>query len=95
MEKIPNDITIDNYQYKYKAELPNEYYSYRCKYLTVCKILIKINKENLVKLKENSADNIDYTITSREKIHKCNKITDIDEEKNASEDDYIINILII
>ena len=76
-------------------ELSNEYYSYRCKYRTVCKILIKINKENLVKLKENSPDNIDYTITSREKIHKCNKITDIDEEKNASKDDYIINILII
>ncbi len=31
MEKIPNEITIDNYQYKYKAELSNEYYSYRCK----------------------------------------------------------------
>ena len=89
MEKIPNEITIDNYQYKYKNELSNEYYSYRCRYRTVCKILIKINKENLVKLKENQTDNIDYTITSREKIHKCNKKTDIDEEKNGAEDEFI------
>ena len=47
MEKIPNEITIDNYQCKYKNELSNKYYSYRCRYLTVCKILIKINKEKI------------------------------------------------
>ena len=93
MEKIQNEITIDNYQHKYKDELSNEYYSYRCKYRKVCKILIKINKENLVKLKNNSSDNFDYTITSRDKIHKCNKKIDIDEEKNESEDDYINIIL--
>ena len=44
MKKIPNEITIDNYQYKYNNELSNEYYSYRCRYPTACKILIKINK---------------------------------------------------
>lgn len=89
MEKIPNDITIDNYQYKYNNELSNEYYSYTCKYRTIRKILIKINKDNLVKLKENSTDNIDYTITSREKIHKCNKKIDIDEERKRADDEFI------
>ena len=38
MEKIPNEITIDNYQYKYKNELDNNHYFYRCKYLTAYKI---------------------------------------------------------
>ena len=84
-----NEITIDNYQYKYKGEFSNEYYYYRCKYLTVCKILIKINKENLVKIKANSADNIDNTISSIEKIHKFNKKIDINDDNNASKDDYI------
>lgn len=97
MAKILDEITINNYQYKFKNELVNDYYSYRCKYRTACKILVKINKENLIKLKENSTDNIEYTITSNETIHKCKKKTDLDilSFMNKYNDKYKTKLILI
>ena len=52
-------------------------------------ILIKINKENLIKLKENSTDNFEFTITNNETIHKCKKKPDLNEEINGTGDELI------
>ena len=42
--------------YEYKNELANNLYSYRCRYRTHCKIIIKINKENISKFHINYFD---------------------------------------
>ncbi len=47
--EIPSKIIIDNFKYSFKSELKNQQYSYRC-YHRSCIVLIKINKENLLKI---------------------------------------------
>ena len=48
--------------------------------MTFCKVLIKIDKENLIKYKSNKLEDIKYTITSKEKEHSC--IKNKQEKKN-------------
>ena len=69
--EIPSKIIIDNFQYSFKSELKNQQYSYRC-YHRSFKVLITINKENLLKImnkgnKEN--EKIEYNINKKE--HSC------------------------
>ena len=68
----PRNITLDKYQYSFKDNLTNDYYSYRCKHRNICKIYIKIAKTELIKLSDNNENqNILFTITSKEKNHLC------------------------
>ena len=87
MEEIPKTITINNFVYKYKNELTNNFYSYRFRYRTNCKIIIKINKENISKLINNSHEEIEYTITSTDKLHKCGNQNVSNECEHASAED--------
>ena len=87
MEEIPKAITINNFVYTFKNELINNYFSYRCKYRTSCKIIIKINKDNLTKLLNNSNEEIEYIITSSEKQHKCLNKNILKEPNNDNAED--------
>ena len=87
MEEIPKTITINNFVYEYKNELANNFYSYRCRYRTHCKIIIKINKENISKLINNSHEEIEYTITSTDKLQKCGNQNVSKECEHASAED--------
>jgi hypothetical protein len=42
-----NKIIIDDYEYTYKNELINDYYSYRCKKRKECGLLIRVSKTEL------------------------------------------------
>ena len=87
MEEIPKAITINNFVYTFKNELINNYFSYRCKYRTSCKIIIKIDKDNLMKLLNNSNEEIEYVIISTEKQHKCLNKNIIKEPNNDNAED--------
>lgn len=86
--EIPRSLELANYTYTYKDELTNNYFSYRCKHRTICKITIKIAKSEIIKYVKNKVINIEYTITSKEKNHICkenikeDKITKIKDFKN-------------
>lgn len=70
---IPPRNIIYNYEYSYKDMLINNYYSYRCKHRNKCKIIIKIEKSELIKISENrEKDKIKNIISSTEKNHICN-----------------------
>ena len=43
----PNKIIINNYEFTYKDELINQYFSYRCKRRKECGLLIKVCKTKL------------------------------------------------
>ena len=71
--KAPNEIKIGDYYYTKKDKLMGDYYSYRCKKRSECKLQIKINKEELKKIINNTDTIVNYTITSRNtKKHECN-----------------------
>ena len=82
-EKIfpPRHVSINNYIYAYKDALINNVYTYKCKYLSVCNVFIKINKDNLSKY-INNPDNNDneFTFASKNELHKYNQ--DNNENKN-------------
>jgi len=42
-------INIGQYTYSFKDTLKNKIFTYRCKYTTIYKEVIKINKENSIK----------------------------------------------
>jgi len=69
----PRSITINNFEYTYKNDLANDFYSYRCKHRLKCKIIIKIKATELSKYLENKSIVISYSITSSEKEHTCKK----------------------
>ena len=60
--KAPNEIKIGNYYYTKKDKLMGDYYSYRCKKRSECKLQIKINKEELKKIINNTDTIVNYTI---------------------------------
>ena len=80
----PRQIKINEFIYSYKDELIKNNYSYRCQKRTLCKISIKVSKEELEKYIKDNSYIIQYTITSTEKNHKCTD-TNINEIKNKSE----------
>ena len=69
----PSTIFIDNYEYKFKKILAKNKLSYRCKWRTLCKIIITIDQAELIKV-SNFRKNIQliYKISS-DKGHTCNK----------------------
>lgn len=85
--KIPNYIIIGKYKYTFKRKLVDEKYSYRC-YHRSCKVLVTINKENLIKMINNnnsdSNETIEYTDNGKE--HNCLKPTKTEEIKNIKTD---------
>lgn len=80
---IPNYLTINNFMYSFKRVLANEKYSYRC-YHRNCKVLLTIDKNNLLKIinntnKENH-ETIEYNDNGKE--HTCLKNSKVEEVKN-------------
>ena len=67
----PKSIQINGYTYSLKDELKNNFYSYRCKYRSVCGITIKIHQNELDKIINDKDGDIEYTISSTLKEHKC------------------------
>ena len=59
--KIPNYIIIGKYKYTFKRKLVDEKYSYQC-YHRSCKVLVTINKENLIKMINNNNSDSNETI---------------------------------
>ena len=51
----------------------NKHFTYRCKHRRACGVVIKIEKEELKKSRENKDIQIQYTITSSIKQHVCLK----------------------
>ena len=72
--EIQRSLELGNYTYTYKDELTNNYFSYRCKHRTICKITIKIAKSEIIKYVKNKVINIEYTITRKKKIIYVKKI---------------------
>jgi hypothetical protein len=56
---------LGEFSYSYKDQLINANYTYWCRHSTFWKVVIQIDKENLIKYI--------YTITSKEKEHSCIK----------------------
>lgn len=91
MNEIPKSIILDNYNYSLKNELIDNFVSYRCKYRTTCKMIIKINKENLRKyLDPENQDKIAYIITSSVKNHNCKNNNNENEKKPLKENNDVI-----
>ena len=53
----PSTIFIYNYKYKFKKILAKNKLSYRCKWRTLCNIIITIDQAELIKV-SNSSKNI-------------------------------------
>lgn len=70
---LPRSLNIGEYIYVFKDTLKNDTFTYRCKHRTVCKVVIKINKDNLIKYKKNLLDEIVYSFSIKESEHKCKK----------------------
>ena len=88
----PRSITLDNFKYSFKDKLINTF-SYRCKLLRKCNILLKISEEELKKYVENNNYKIKYTITSTLKEHICIKKENEDKfENNNSNENKLENI---
>lgn len=81
----PRHIYIGEYSYSYKDALINDNYTYRCTFRTQCKIVIKVNKEELVKYKEDNNYLIKYTTTGNTKEHNCRKLENQDDNKNEND----------
>ena len=80
--KVPSHIKISNHIYSFKDELVNQYYSYRCKYISNFKIIIKMSKEELKKYLDNEEYEIKYEITGTQKYHMYDK-----KQENINKDD--------
>ena len=63
----------------------NDNYIYRCTFRTHCKIVIKVNKEELVKYNEDNKYLLKYTTTSNAKEHNCKKSENQDYNKNEND----------
>ena len=85
---IPRKLTLNNYEYSYKDELKNNYYTYRCKHRTKCGVVIKIAKAELVKYNNKNYDNLEYTITSKAENHTCIK-NEKEKPKNSESENKI------
>ena len=69
----PKSLKLGDYTYVFKDQLKNYNFTFRCKHRTICKVVIKIDKSNLIKYNKNLLDDITYSITSTEKNHTCKK----------------------
>ena len=70
---IPKYLNIGDYKYSFKEYLVNDRYSYRC-FHRACKVLITINKENLLKIiikNDQKNERIEYSTNNTE--HSCIK----------------------
>ena len=73
---LPRSLNIGEYIYVFKDTLKNDTFTYRCKHRTVCKVVVKINKDDLIKYNKNLLDEIVYSFSSKESEHKCKKINE-------------------
>ena len=64
---IPRKLFLEEFEYTYKDELVNNYYTYRCSHRYVCKIVLKIHLDELIKYNKNNKNEIKYVITSTNK----------------------------
>ena len=83
----PKAIQIKEYTYSFKDELKNNFYSYRCKFRSACGITIKIHQKELDKIMNNKEGEIEYTISSTVKEHKCKKNINKEFKKEKIEQD--------
>ena len=67
----PKSIIIDEYEYMYKDELNNNFYTYRCKKRKNCGLVIKISQIELMKYNEDKQYKINYIITGNKQVHTC------------------------
>ena len=63
--KTPRSLEINVFKYSYKDQLINDFYTYRCVHRKYCKIVIKINKSELLKYNKENNIQINYIITSK------------------------------
>ena len=77
----PKTIILKNYTYKFKEELVNKNFTYRCQNRSVCGLVIHISKENLEKLSKENTDKIPYVIVGKLKEHQCVKKNEDDTIK--------------
>ena len=77
---LPNELKINNYIYKLKDSLANDYFLFRCKHRVKCKLLIKINKDELIKYANDSSYNINFIITDSEIENKINNDSNDNKE---------------
>ena len=68
-----NSISIDDYEYKLKEELRNNFFSYRCKNRKECGLVIKVSKDDLKKYLENNNYKINYSINGKKKSKPANQ----------------------
>ena len=83
-DKIQRHIILNNYTYTYKDALKNLNYTYRCKHRTICKVTIKIDKENILKYNQNLLNDVKFSYINDIKDHTCQKlkINDNNTEEN-------------
>ena len=77
---IPNEITLDEYTYKYKCKLKDGY-SYRCRNRKHCSIIIKIELDEIKRYLKKE-HNIKYIITSTKKNHECSLGNNSENQEN-------------
>ena len=87
---IPRKLFLDDYEYTYKDELVNDYYTYRCTHKYDCKVVLKIHLDELINYNKNNKKEIKYIITSSKKIHTCKSIKN-DNNKNDEEEFVLAN----
>jgi len=95
----PKTIVIEDKTYKYKDELINQNYIYRCQKRKKCGLLIKISKKEIINYLKDKNYTIKYETTGKLKEHQCLENEPIENE-NAEEpiikyDKEKIKILII
>ena len=89
---ISNYLPINNFQYSFKRKLAKEKYSYLC-YHWNCKVLITIDKNNLLKIISNQNKESEETILliNNGKDHTCIK-NSIEEVKNIKTEAHNIDL---
>lgn len=76
---LPKNIQINGLIYKYKDELINQNYTYRCKKRKNCGFVIKIKKQNQKSTYDNTYI-IKYEVTGKTKEHQCIENTNTDKK---------------
>ena len=80
--EIPKYLTINDIKYSFKSALANDRFSYRC-YHRKCKVLITIDKTNIIKiLKNNNDNNLEIQYKTNDQKHICQDVIKTEKVNN-------------
>ena len=80
--EIPKYLTINDIKYSFKSALAKDRFSYRC-YHRKCKVLITIDKTNIIKiLNNNNENNLEIQYKTNDQKHICQDIIKTEKVNN-------------